>query len=318
LERGLAAFITRRLIQTIVVLIIVTFLCFLLIHLIPGDPVRMMLGPFATADEVGRVTSEMGLDQPFLTQYVHWIADASHGDFGQSIRYMIPVVELFKQRFPVTLLLAFFALIISVVFGISTGIISAIRRGTFLDQSLVILATTGVCVPIFWLGIIGIYIFGLDLHWLPIQGFIMPNVNLIQSLRYAIMPVILLAIPSLAVMARQTRSSMLEVVQQDFIRTAWSKGLRERSVILKHAVKNALVPIVTLIGIQLRILLGGSVLVETVFNIPGMGRLLVDAALNKDYFVVQGEVLMFGIIVCLANLLVDISYGWLDPRVRYG
>jgi peptide/nickel transport system permease protein len=313
----LSAFLARRLIQTFIVMVIVTFFCFVLIHLIPGDPVRMMLGTSATEEQVAYVTAQMGLNKPVVIQYANWVANVIRGDFGPSIRYMIPVSDLFKERFPVTIFLASFALVISVILGILIGIISAVRRGSFLDQLLVVLATTGVCVPIFWLGIVGIYIFGLYLHWLPTQGFVMPHLNFLQSLRSSIMPIVLLAIPSLAMVARQTRSSMLEVIQQDYIRTAWSKGLKEQTVISRHAIKNALIPIVTLLSIQVRILLGGSVLVETVFNIPGMGRLLVDAALNKDYFIIQAAVLVLGIIVCMVNLLVDLSYGWLDPRIRY-
>jgi len=277
----------------------------------------MMLGPLALEEEIAFRTAQLGLDKPFFVQYGTWLVNALQGDFGQSMRYQMPVAKLFLERFPITIYLSFLAMIISVVLGISTGIISAVRRASFLDQSLVMLATTGLCIPIFWLGILSIYLFGLYLGWLPIQGYVMPNVDFWESARYSIMPAILLAIPSLAIMARQTRSSMLEVVRQDYIRTAAAKGLSERVIVLKHALKNALIPVVTLLGIQVRILLGGSVLVETVFNIPGMGRLLVDAAFNKDFFIVQGGVLILGVVVCLANLIVDISYGWLDPRVRY-
>jgi peptide/nickel transport system permease protein len=295
----------------------VSFICFSVLHLVPGDPVAMMLGTTAYEDEIQHYRELMGFNKPFLIQYFDWATNCLKGDFGFSLRYKVPVSELFIQRFPVTLYLSFFAFLFSTFLGVGTGIISSIRRGSFLDQALVVLATTGVCIPLFWLGIIGIYVFGLFLKWLPIQGFVMPNIDLLQSLRTSIMPVILLAIPSLAIIARQTRSSMLEVIRQDYIRTAWSKGLRERTVISKHALKNAAIPIITLLGIQVRIALGGSVLVEKVFNIAGMGRLLVDAAFNKDYFIVQGGVLLLGVLVSLANLLIDISYCWLDPRIRY-
>jgi peptide/nickel transport system permease protein len=313
----MGSFIARRILQTLVVLVILSFFCFLLIYLVPGDPAQVMLGAQASADEIARVRTEFGLDEPFFEQYIHWVTNALRGDFGKSIRYQESVAKIFMERFPITVFLAFLALIISIIIGITIGIISAIRRGSILDQTLVVLATVGVCIPIFWLGILGIYLFGLYLNWLPIQGWVEPTKNLGDSIRHAIMPVILLAIPALAVTARQTRSSMLEVVRQDYIRTAVSKGLSERVVVLKHALKNALIPVITLVGLQVRILLGGSVLVETVFGIPGMGRLLVDSAFNKDLFVVQGGVLLLGVIVCLVNLLVDISYGWLDPRIRY-
>ena len=277
-----------------------------------------MLGTEATPEQIKIVQAQMGLDKPFFEQYVWWVGNALHGDFGQSLRYTRPVAQLIAARFPTTLYLSFLALILSIFFGIATGVIGAVRRGSFLDQALVVSATTGSCVPIFWLGILGIYLFGLYLGWLPVQGWVMPNVDFGASVKYTIMPAILLAIPSLAVIARQTRSSMLEVTRQDYVRTAWSKGLKERSIVIGHELKNALIPIVTLLGLQVRILLGGSVLVETVFNIPGMGRLLVDSAFNKDFFILQSGVLILGVIVCAANLLVDISYGWLDPRIRYG
>jgi peptide/nickel transport system permease protein len=313
----LVNYILRRIIQTIFVLFIISLLCFLLIHLTPGDPVSMMLGTNALQSQIDFTRHQMGLDKPLFQQYIYWMGNAIRGDFGQSIRYKVPVTKLFEERFPTTAYLSFLALILSIVLGITTGIISAVRRGSFLDQALVLIATTGIGIPIFWLGIIGYSVFGLKLHWLPVQGWVMPNVDFWNSTRHAIMPVILLAIPSLAVTARQTRSSMLEVVRQDYIRTAWSKGLKEQTVIVRHALKNALIPIVTLVGLQVRILLGGSVLVETVLNIPGMGRLLVDAAFNKDFFIVQGGVLVLGVLVCLINLLVDLSYVWLDPRIRY-
>ncbi len=313
----MSTYIIRRLIQTLVTLIILSFICFLLIRLIPGDPIQVMLGPTAPAEQVAQARAYLGLDKPFFVQYTSWIANALRGDLGTSIRYGYPVTDLFFQRLPITAYLALLALIVSAVMGIFIGVISALRRGSFLDQALVIMATAGVCVPIFWLGIIGVLIFGLYLHWLPIQGWVSPTVDFGKSVRYAIIPVILLAIPALAVVARQTRSSMLEVIHQDYIRTAWSKGLRERKIVITHALKNALIPVITLLGLQVRTLFGGSVLVETVLNIPGMGRLLVDSAFTKDYFVVQGGVLIMGIAVCLVNLLVDISYTWIDPRIRY-
>jgi len=313
----LSTYIIRRLIQTLFTLIILSVVCFLLIRLIPGDPVEVMLGPTAPAEQIAHARAYLGLDKPFIVQYVSWIANAFRGDLGTSIRYGYPVTDLFVQRLPITAYLSLLSLIISTFVGIFIGVISALRRGSLLDQGLVLLATAGVCVPIFWLGIIGVLIFGLYLHWLPIQGWVSPTDDFSKSLRYAIIPVILLAIPSLAVVARQTRSSMLEVIHQDYIRTAWSKGLRERKIVITHALKNALIPVITLLGLQVRTLFGGSVLVETVLNIPGMGRLLVDSAFTKDYFVVQGGVLIMGIAVCLVNLLVDISYTWIDPRIRY-
>jgi peptide/nickel transport system permease protein len=234
-----------------------------------------------------------------------------------SLAYREPISKIFKERLPITLYLSFWAFLLSTVLGITAGIICAIRRGGILDQVISILANIGIATPVFWLGILGIYFFALQLEWLPIMGWTSPLDNFVESSRKALMPVIFLAIPGISMMARQTRSSMLEVIRQDYIRTAWSKGLRERAVVVKHALKNALIPIVTLLGLQVRILVGGSVIVEQVFNIPGMGRLLVYGAFSKDFIIVQAGVLLIGALVCLANLLVDISYGWLDPRVRY-
>ena len=313
----MSTYIIRRLIQAIVVIFIVTFIAFSLIHMMPGDPARIMLGVEAEEEVVEELRHELKLDRPFLVQYGYWLGNAITGDLGKSITYREPVADLLLKRLPVTLQLSFFAFILSVVFGISAGIICAVRRGGFLDQIVSLIANFGVAVPVFWLGILSIYVIALKLGWLPIGGFTSPVENLGMSLKQSILPSIMLAVPSIAILTRQTRSSMLEVIHQDYIRTAKSKGLKERVVIFKHALKNALVPVITLLGVQVRLLVGGSVLVETVFNIPGLGRMLVNSVFNKDFLVVQGGVLLIGLAVCLANLLVDISYGWLDPRVRY-
>ena len=313
----MTSFIIRRLLLTIVVLIIISFLSFLLVNIMPGDPAAAALGLSANPTQIAELRHELWLDRPFFIQYFHWVGNAVRGDFGISIAYRDPIISIFKQRLPITLYLSLWAFILSTILGISAGIICAIRRGGILDQTISVLANLGISVPIFLLGILGIYIFALKLKLLPIMGWTSPGQDFWLSTRQVIMPVIALAIPGIAMMARQTRSSMLEVVRQDYLRTAWSKGLKERQVIIKHALKNALIPIVTLLGLQVRILVGGSVIVEQVFNIPGMGRLLVYASFSKDFIIIQAGVLLIGAIVCLANLIVDISYGWLDPRVRY-
>jgi peptide/nickel transport system permease protein len=313
----LSAFIIRRLFLTIVVLVIISFFSFLLLYIVPGDPAAAALGLESTPEQVEAYRHELWLDRPFLVQYFHWVGNAVRGDFGQSIAYREPISAIFKERIPTTLYLALWAFILSNVLGITAGIFCAIRRGGILDQTISVMANVGIAVPIFFLGILGIYAFALKLNWLPIMGWTSPGTDFVMSTRQAVMPVIALAIPGIAMMARQTRSSMLEVVRQDYMRTAWSKGMRERSVIVRHALKNALIPIITLMGLQIRILVGGSVIVEQVFNIPGLGRLLVYAAFSKDFLIIQAGVLLIGLIVCIANLTVDISYGWLDPRVRY-
>jgi peptide/nickel transport system permease protein len=311
------AYIVRRLLLSLVVIWLVTILSFMIIHIMPGDPAAIMLGPEASQTQIDELRHDLFLDQPVVLQYWHWLSDAFTGNFGKSLKYQEPVIDLIAKRLPITISLSLIALLISTILGIGAGIICAIRRGSLLDSAITILANIGISIPIFWLGILGIYLFGLKLGWLPIYGYTSPTVDFWLSIRKSVMPVICLAIPPIAILARQTRSSMLEVVRQDYIRTAWSKGLSEKVIVTKHALKNALIPVVTLLGLQLRLVVGGSVLVETIFNIPGMGRLLVDATLNKDFVTVQGVTLVIAMVVLLSNLIVDISYGWLDPRIRY-
>jgi len=286
-------------------------------HLIPGDPVVAMLGLDATPEAVAQLRHELVLDKPLVAQYSGWIWGVLHGDLGKSLNYGEDVTKLIGQRLPITAYLAFLAMIVSTVVGIWAGIIGAIRRGSFLDSMISLFANMGIAMPTFWLGILGIYILGLKLDLLPVQGFTWPTVDFWKSIGQTVMPVFVLAVPGVAVLARQTRSSMLETIHQDYIRTAISKGLQERIVVYKHALKNALIPVVTLLGMQVRLLVGGAVLTETVFNIAGMGRLLVRASFDKDFLIVQGCTLFIGIAVCLSNLLVDLSYGWIDPRIRY-
>jgi peptide/nickel transport system permease protein len=313
-----SAFIIRRLFMAVIVVILVSLISFLLLQLVPGgDPVRAMLGLDATQQQVDELRQEMWLDRPIFVQYIHWVDNALHGDFGTSLRYREDVTSLIKTRLPITLHISSAALLLAAVLGILGGVFCAVKRGSLLDQAISVMANGAVAVPIFWLGILGIYLFGLKLGWLPIQGYTSPMDNLWLSFKKTIMPVICMSLPTLALITRQTRSSMLEVIRQDYVRTAWSKGLTERVVVAKHSLKNALIPIVTLLGLSLSYLAAGSVLVETVFNIPGMGRLLVGAVIDKDFIVVQACVLIIGIIITAGNLVVDISYGLLDPRIRY-
>jgi peptide/nickel transport system permease protein len=311
-------FIIRRLLQTVVVLILVSFIAFSILHLIPGDPVLMMLGTEATQAQIDALRHELGLDRPLHLQYLRWFTNLLQGDFGTSIIYRESVASLIATRLPITFHIGLIALILSACISIPAGVISAVRRGTFLDQFITVSANLGIAVPLFWLGIIGIYFFAFKLGWLPVQGYNSPFDNFWLNTKQIIMPVICLMVMPMASLTRQARSSMLEVIRQDYIRTARSKGLKERVVIVKHALKNAIIPVITLLGIQLRYLFGGSVLVETVFNIPGMGRLMVRAVFDKDFLIVQGCVMMIAIVVGLANLAVDISYGYFDPRIRYG
>jgi len=309
--------ITRRVIQTFAVLIIVTFIVFLLLYLIPGDPARTMLGIEASAQDVAAFRSQLGLDRPMMVQFGSWLFHVLQGDLGRSIQFHQPVSHLISTRLPVTIYIGILALILSAILGVGAGVISAVRRGTVLDQAITVFANLGVAVPVFWLGILGIYLFALQLGWLPVQGYTSPFENLASSLQQIIMPVLCLAMVPLATLARQSRSAMLEVIQQDYIRTAWSKGLKERRIIIYHALRNAMIPIVTVLGLSVRYVVSGSVLIETVFNIPGMGRLIVSGVFNKDFILVQGCVLIVALAIAITNLAVDISYAFIDARIRY-
>jgi peptide/nickel transport system permease protein len=315
----LATFIIRRLIQTLIVIILVTFITFMLLQLVPGDPVVAMLGGEASQEQITALRHQLWLDKPVLVQYWHWISNAAHGDLGSSISISSnqSVVDIIGQRLPVTLYVSVWAFLLSPILGVALGAWGAIRRGKFIDPFISLFANIGVAIPIFWLAILGAYAFGLKLHWLAIQGFTFPAEGVVRSIKQTVMPVFCLSVPAVAVMARQTRSSVLEVVRQEYVRTAMAKGLRERRVVLRHILKNAMIPVVTLLGLEVRILFGGAVVVEKVFNINGMGRMMVDAGFGKDFPVLQGGVLVIGLAICLANLIVDLSYGWIDPRIKY-
>jgi peptide/nickel transport system permease protein len=268
-------------------------------------------------EEIEAARHEYGLDRPLMVQYFDWLGGVIRGDLGTSLLQRHPVTYMLSHGVPITLNLGLLAFIISLIVGIPAGVICAIRRGRWLDTVVTILANIGITVPTFWLGIMLIYFFALKLGWLPVQGYVSPFTDLGQNIKLIIMPVFCLAIFPISAVARQTRSSMLEVIRQDYIRTAWSKGLKERAVITRHALKNGLIPVVTLSGVSLSQIVGGSVLIEIVFNITGVGRLLVSAVFAYDYTLVQGCVLFVAIAILFINFIVDISYAWLDPRIRY-
>jgi len=317
----MTSYIIRRLLQALVTLFIVSLLIFLGMRFLPGDPILMYMGQdtitHMSFEQVEAIRHQFGLDKPLVSQYVSWIYGVIQGDFGVSIAYREPVIDLMLKRLPISIHLGFLTLIIFNLIGIPAGVICAIRRGGWLDTVITILANLGITVPVFWLGILMIYLFGLYLNWLPIYGYTSPFTDFWLSTRQIIMPLICLCVLPIASTARQARSSMLEVMHQDYIRTAWSKGLRERVIIMRHAMKNGLIPVVTLTGLGIANVIAGAVLVETVFNIPGFGRLAVTSVLNQDYPIVQGVVLIVSTVVVLTNLAVDLSYGWLDPRVQY-
>lgn len=319
----MTAYIIRRLLIAVIVIILVTIMVFSAMRLLPGDPLVIFMGQSAgmgqMSDEVReQLYIEYGLDKPPVVQYFGWIGGVLRGDLGKSITYRDDVTTLMAERFPITLHIGLVAFIIGNFIGIIIGIIAALRRGTWIDSFVTVVSYIGITIPVFWLGLLLMYIFGLKLDWLPLTGYVSPFDDFWLSIKHLVMPVMCMMITGLAIIARQTRSSVLEVMNQDYIRTAWAKGLRERSIVLKHMLKNSLIPVVTLLGLGVAIIIGGSVLVETVFAIPGMGRLLVTSVFQQDYVVVQSGVLIISIIVILSNLVVDLSYVWLDPRIRYG
>jgi peptide/nickel transport system permease protein len=315
------AYIIRRLLQMILVLGIVTIIVFFLIRLLPGDPIYMYLSQ-QDVDEISQeqidfTKRQLGLDRSLPEQYIRWVGNVVTGDLGSSIITKTAVIKDIKVRLPVTFHLGILAFILSIIIGIPLGVIAAARRGTWLDNVVTAVGNIGITLPSFWLGIVLIFIVGYKLEWLPIYGYTSPFRDFWLNTQQIIMPVIVLAAAPIATGVRITRSSMLEVLKQDYIRTAWSKGLRERNIVMKHALRNGLLPVVAMKGMTLVTIVGGSVLVETVFSIPGMGRLAVEGLFSQDYPVVQACLLIVATFTLIMNLLIDLSYGWLDPRIRY-
>jgi peptide/nickel transport system permease protein len=298
-----------------------TIVVFFAMRLLPGDPLIIYVAQSQIAnigpEALELLRAEHGLDKPIMVQYYNWIKGVLRGDLGESVFYNSDVGTLIAKRLPITAHIGILAFIVATILGTLSGLLAGLRRGKLADQIVTPLAYVGITIPIFWLGILLVYIFGLKLHWLPIGGYTPPTEDFWLNTKQLIMPVVCECVVGLASLSRQMRSSVLEVSRQDYIRTAWSKGLRERAIVIKHMLKNSLIPIVTLMGFAIGMIFGGSVLIETVFNIPGMGRLMVNSIFNQDYVVVQATTLIFGAIILIVNLLVDISYGWLDPRIRY-
>jgi len=320
----MGTYIIRRLFMAVVILFLVSLIVFFAMRLLPGDPLIIFLGQQAgsgttiTEKELEGLRHEYGLDKPIMVQYMNWMFGVLQGNLGTSIHYHEKVGKLMLERFPITLQLGVVAFVIGNSLGILMGLIAAVRRGTWIDAIVTVIGNIGITIPVFWLGLLLMYGFGLKLGWLPIAGFTSPFDNFWMSIKQMVMPVTCLCIPGLAFTSRQTRSSMLEVIKQDYIRTAWSKGLKEKTIIMRHALKNGLIPVITLLGIGVGFVFGGSVLVETVFAVPGVGRLLVTSVFAQDYVVIQSGTLIISTIIILSNLIVDISYGWLDPRIRFG
>jgi peptide/nickel transport system permease protein len=310
-------YILRRLLLAIPVLLGASFLVFISIRFIPGDPAIAIAGELATPDYIAQVREQMGLDEPLLIQYGIYLQRTIQGDWGQSARNRVPVTELIMERLPNTLQLAVLSLFLAALFGIPIGVISATRANSWIDTTSMVFALLGVSMPIFWLGLMLMIFFSVQMtSWLGLSQPLLPPTG-IGTWKHMGMPTLALSANSMAIQARMTRATMLEVLRADYIRAARAKGVREQTVIYKHALRNALVPIVTIIGLQFGTLLGGAVLTETVFAWPGIGRLLIDSISFRDYPVIQGTVLLIAGGFVLVNLLVDITYAYLNPRIRY-
>jgi len=318
----LTAYIIRRLVQAGIVIILASLFVFLLIRLLPGDPVLLYVSmdefnEVTTEEELAALRHEFGLDRPMYVQYADWISGVVQGDLGESIFLSVTVSEEMGNALPKTMFLGIVAWLIAVFIGVPFGIIAAVRRGRWIDTFVTFMANIGITAPIFWVGIMLIHVFGVTLGWLPVMGYTSIFSDPLMAVKKMIMPVFCLALFPMAGVSRQSRSSMLEVIRQDYIRTAWAKGLPELTITLKHALRNGIIPVVTLAGMQIRGIIGGSVLIESVFNIPGMGRLAVEGLQNQDYAIVQGVILLVATVTTMLNLIVDISYGYIDPRIRY-
>jgi peptide/nickel transport system permease protein len=315
---GLQGYVVRRLLLAVPVLVGVSILVFAVMHLSPGDPAAIMLGAQATREDVERLRRDLGLDRALAVQYARWIGRVLQGDLGRSIplgREVLPEVLI---RFKATLILTGGALLVALAIGVPAGIVSATRQYTWLDRLSMGVAVTGVSLPVFWTGIMLIIVFSLTLRWLPSAGMFSPYGGGLGDLAWhLLLPAITLGTASAAALARMTRSAVLEIVRQDFVRSARAKGLDERAVVGRHVLKNALNPIVTVLGIQVGTLLGGAILTETVFSWPGLGSMMVRAIQARDYPLVQGGVLLIATTFVLVNLLVDLLYAWFDPRIRY-
>jgi peptide/nickel transport system permease protein len=311
-------FVSARLLGTLPVVVILSIGVFLMLHLTPGDPVQIMLGQDADPRAVAALRAELGLDQPLPVQYVRWAANALHGDLGRSIRTNQPVTDAIVSRLPVTLELSVVALVISLAIGLPAGMLAAIRRNSSLDLASTGLALIGVSLPSFFLGILLILVFALWLRWVPPSGYTPLIQDPAMNVKQMLMPAIALGAALAGIVARLMRSSLLEVLGADYMRTARAKGLSESASVLGHAVQNALLPVVTVVGLQVGALLGGAILIETIFALPGIGRLAVDSIFARDFPIVQGVVLFLALVRVLSNLIADLLYGRLDPRIAHG
>jgi peptide/nickel transport system permease protein len=310
-------FVAQRLLATVPVMGVVAVVVFLLLRLSPGDPAAVLAGDAGTPEDIRRIRVALGLDQPVHTQFVIWVGRLLRGDLGTSIISNIPVTRMIAQRVEPTLALAATTIVFAVLVAVPLGVLAAWRHGTWVDRAVMVFSVLGFSVPVFVLGYFWIYGFAVQLKWLPVQGYVSPARGLGPFLQRLILPTLTLSVIYIALIARITRASVLEVLGEDYIRTAYAKGVAERRLLLRHALANAAVPIVTVIGLSVALLIGGVVVTESVFNLPGLGRLTVDAVLARDYPVIQGLILIFSAVYVVLNLLIDLTYTLLDPRIRY-
>jgi peptide/nickel transport system permease protein len=313
----MVSYILRRIVATLPVMAIVALFVFSLLHLAPGDPAVVIAGDQASPADVEHIRQSLGLDRPFLIQFGIWLWGILHGDLGTSIFTNLPVASLIAQRIEPTLSLMAITLVLTILVAVPLGVVAAWKAGSWVDRTIMAFAVFGFSVPVFVVGYLLAYVFALQFEWLPVQGYTPLAEGFWPWLQNLILPAVALGCVYIALIARITRASMLEVLQQDYIRTARAKGLGQRNILFVHALKNAAVPIVTVIGIGIALLIGGAVVTESVFAIPGLGRLTIDAILRRDYPVIQGIVLMFSFLYVLVNLMVDLIYTLVDPRIRY-
>lgn len=310
-------FSIRRLLSTLPTLFVVTLIVFAIVRVLPGNPARLLLGEEATPQLVAELTHQMGLDRPLPVQYATWLLGVVQGDFGRSIKDNMSVSKLILEKLPTTLELALLATLVSTLIALPAGIVTAAKRGGFTDGLITVLALSGVSLPNFFLGILLIFLFSIQLNWIPPSGYVTPLENPLENLRLMLLPAITLGLGTAGALTRFLRGSMLEVLGQDYVRTARAKGVMGRIVLYRHALRNALIPVVTIFGLQLGGLLGGAVITEQIFSIPGFGRLIVDAVFTRDFPVVQGIVLVSAMAIFLVSFLVDLIYAAVDPRIRY-
>lgn len=311
------AYIVRRMLALIPIGFVVTLVTFFIMRLVPGDPAAVLLGPQASLEQIEELRERLGLNRPLVVQYLYWLSGVLRGDLGDSIFLGRSVFQAILERMEPTVTLAVLSVALAAVIGIATGLAGALKHGTWLDQTFMFLGMLGLSVPNFWLGFMLSLVFAVNLGWFPAAGYESWTQGIGRSLPFLILPATALALQQSAAMARMTRSAVLEVMGADYVRTARAKGLKESAVVYRHVLRNSLVPIITVIGLSFSVLMAGAIVVETVFNIPGLGRLVTQSVLRRDYPVIQGVVLLIGTISLTINLVVDIIYGLVDPRIRY-